>query len=75
MLRLKLKGLYTYAGGFYAYSLFALIFWETRRSDFVVSMFHHIATIILIVLSYIFRYFMQCTNAAQFLFSTFAVKS
>ncbi|KAL4324278.1 hypothetical protein GQ457_11G027710 [Hibiscus cannabinus] len=55
-IKLKLKAYYTYAGGFYTYSLFALIFWETRRSDFLVSMVHHIATIILIVLSYTFRF-------------------
>ncbi|KAK9116291.1 hypothetical protein Sjap_015238 [Stephania japonica] len=54
--KLKLKGLYMYAAGFYSYSIFALIFWETRRSDFGVSMSHHIATVILIVLSYIFRF-------------------
>ncbi|XP_016456413.2 ASC1-like protein [Nicotiana tabacum] len=52
----KLKALYMYAGGFYAYSIFALIIWETRRSDFGVSMSHHVATAILIVLSYIFRF-------------------
>uniref|UniRef100_A0A2P2LBH7 TLC domain-containing protein n=1 Tax=Rhizophora mucronata TaxID=61149 RepID=A0A2P2LBH7_RHIMU len=55
-MRLKLKGLYMYAAGFYTYSIFALIFWETRRSDFGVSMGHHVATVILIVLSYIFRF-------------------
>ncbi|KAF2321401.1 hypothetical protein GH714_040991 [Hevea brasiliensis] len=54
--RLKLKALYMYAAGFYTYSIFALIFWETRRSDFGVSMSHHVATVILIVLSYIFRF-------------------
>lgn len=54
--RLKLKAVYMYAAGFYSYSIFALIFWETRRSDFGVSMSHHVATVILIVLSYIFRY-------------------
>lgn len=54
--KLKLKGLYMYTGGFYTYSIFALIFWETRRSDFGVSMGHHVATFILIVLSYIFRF-------------------
>ncbi|GAA0153619.1 transferase [Lithospermum erythrorhizon] len=54
--KLKLKGVYMYAGGFYSYSIFALIFWETRRSDFGVSMSHHVATVILIVLSYIFRF-------------------
>ncbi|KAI5678773.1 hypothetical protein M9H77_09723 [Catharanthus roseus] len=52
----KLKALYMYAGGFYTYSIFALIFWETRRSDFGVSMGHHVATAILIVLSYVFRF-------------------
>ncbi|XP_048330413.1 ceramide synthase 1 LOH3 isoform X2 [Ziziphus jujuba] len=55
-IKLKLKGLYMYAAGFYMYSSFALVFWETRRSDFVVSMAHHIATVILILLSYIFRF-------------------
>ncbi|KAK6157740.1 hypothetical protein DH2020_011988 [Rehmannia glutinosa] len=54
--KLKLKGLYMYTGGFYTYSIFALIFWETRRSDFGVSMGHHVASSILIVLSYIFRF-------------------
>ncbi|CAN6447936.1 unnamed protein product [Victoria cruziana] len=55
-LKLKLKALYMYAAGFYAYSIFALVFWETRRSDFGVSMSHHVATLILIVLSYILRF-------------------
>lgn len=45
-----------YTGGFYTYSIFALIFWETRRADFGVSMGHHVATLILIVLSYVFRF-------------------
>ncbi|KAL5544844.1 hypothetical protein UlMin_008628 [Ulmus minor] len=54
--KLKLKGLYLYAGGFYIYSSFALVFWETRRSDFYVSMGHHISTVILIVMSYILRF-------------------
>ncbi|XP_015895274.3 ceramide synthase 1 LOH3-like [Ziziphus jujuba] len=55
-IKLKLKGVYMYAAGFYTYSIFALIFWETRRSDFGVSMGHHVATAILIILSYIFRF-------------------
>jgi ceramide synthetase len=45
-----------FVAGFYTYSIFALVFWETRRSDFGVSMGHHIATLILIVLSYVCRY-------------------
>lgn len=56
MCRLKLKFLYMFAAGFYTYSIFALVFWETRRSDFGVSMGHHITTVILIVLSYVCRY-------------------
>ncbi|KAF7827914.1 ASC1-like protein [Senna tora] len=55
-IKLKLKVLYMYAAGFYTYSIFALIFWETRRSDFGVSMSHHVASVILIVLSYILRF-------------------
>lgn len=60
--RLKLKAVYMYAAGFYTYSIFALIFWETRRSDFGVSMGHHVATVILIVLSYIFRFLSEQTS-------------
>ncbi|KAJ4961877.1 hypothetical protein NE237_021787 [Protea cynaroides] len=55
-IKLKLKGLYIYTAGFYTYSIFALIYWETRRADFGVSMAHHVATVILIVLSYILRF-------------------
>ncbi|KAI3830331.1 hypothetical protein MKX03_022923 [Papaver bracteatum] len=53
---LKLKGVYIYTAGFYTYSIFALIFWETSCSDYGVSMSHHVATAILIILSYIFRF-------------------
>lgn len=55
-IKLKLKAVYMYEAGFYTYSIFALMFWETRRSDFGVSMSHHVATAVLIVLSYIFRF-------------------
>nr|KAJ0216612.1 hypothetical protein LSAT_V11C300143650 [Lactuca sativa] len=55
-MKFKLKAVYMYAGGFYTYSIFALIFWETRRSDFGVSMGHHIVTLILILTSYILRF-------------------
>ena len=54
--RFKLKAVYMYVAGFYTYSIFALLFWETRRSDFGISMTHHVATVCLIALSYIFRY-------------------
>ncbi|CAK9221291.1 unnamed protein product [Sphagnum jensenii] len=56
MTRLKLKVLYGFAGGFYMYSIFALIFWETRRADFGVSMSHHVAALVLIVFSYLARF-------------------
>ncbi|KAK8967730.1 hypothetical protein KSP40_PGU013983 [Platanthera guangdongensis] len=55
-IKLKLKAVYMYAAGFYTYSIFALLFWETRRSDYGVSMSHHVATASLIILSYIFRF-------------------
>ncbi|KAJ9547203.1 hypothetical protein OSB04_019746 [Centaurea solstitialis] len=55
-MKLKLKALYMYVGGFYTYSIFALIFWETRRSDFGLSMGHHIASVFLIAMSYMFRF-------------------
>ncbi|XP_008807030.1 ASC1-like protein 1 [Phoenix dactylifera] len=55
-IKFKLKAAYMYAAGFYTYSIFALMLWETRRSDFGVSMSHHVATVVLIVLSYIFRF-------------------
>ncbi|KAL0716525.1 hypothetical protein Bca4012_065847 [Brassica carinata] len=53
---LKMKGLYTFVGGLNVYSLFALFFWETRRSDFKVMIVHHIVTSFLIILSYVFRF-------------------
>lgn len=56
MMRLKLKVLYGFAGGFYTYSIFALIFWETRRKDFGVSMTHHVAAVVLIIFSYLARF-------------------
>ena len=55
-IKLKLKGLYMYGAGFYLYSILALIFWETRRSDFGISMTHHVASLSLIVLSYSVRF-------------------
>ncbi|KAF7058688.1 LOW QUALITY PROTEIN: hypothetical protein CFC21_065695 [Triticum aestivum] len=44
-----------YAAGFYVYSIFNLLFWETRRKDFGVMMSHHVAIVVLIVVSYICR--------------------
>lgn len=60
-MKTKLKLLYTFVGGFYTYSIFALIFWETRRKDFGVSMSHHIAAVALIVFSYMARFGRICS--------------
>lgn len=50
--KLKLKVLYAFSSGFYSYSIFALLFWETRRKDFGVSMTHHVGTLALLIVSY-----------------------
>eukprot|EP00271_Cylindrocystis_brebissonii_P002187 TRINITY_DN1257_c0_g1_i3.p1 TRINITY_DN1257_c0_g1~~TRINITY_DN1257_c0_g1_i3.p1 ORF type:complete len:302 (+),score=54.02 TRINITY_DN1257_c0_g1_i3:759-1664(+) len=55
-LKLKLKIFYFFIGGFYSYSIFALMFWETRRKDFGVSMSHHVAAVLLILVSYYARF-------------------
>lgn len=60
-MKTKLKLLYNFVGGFYSYSIFALIFWETRRKDFGVSMSHHIAAVALIVFSYMARFGRICS--------------
>lgn len=52
----KLKTLYMYTAGFYLYSILAVLFWETRRSDFLVTAMHHVATTVLIMLSYVLRF-------------------
>ncbi|CAI7865174.1 unnamed protein product [Closterium sp. NIES-53] len=61
MMKLKLKTLFHYVGGFYTYSVFALIFWETRRKDFGVSMTHHVACVVLVITAYIFRFGRVCS--------------
>ncbi|MCD7455437.1 Ceramide synthase 1 [Datura stramonium] len=43
-IKLKLKG----------WNIFALIYWETRRSDFVSQMIHHLTALSLLLLSCIF---------------------
>ena len=44
--------LYVLQIGFYCYSIPALVFWETRRKDFLASLSHHIATLILLLYSH-----------------------
>ena len=64
-----MKGLYMFVGGLNVYSLFALFFWETRRSDFKVMIVHHIVTSSLIILSYVFRYVLPMYIKDFFTFS------
>ncbi|ERN00610.1 hypothetical protein AMTR_s00091p00092100 [Amborella trichopoda] len=43
--------------GFYAYSIAAILKWETRRKDFHIMMSHHVITVVLIWMSFISRFF------------------
>uniref|UniRef100_A0A0E0KBM0 TLC domain-containing protein n=1 Tax=Oryza punctata TaxID=4537 RepID=A0A0E0KBM0_ORYPU len=43
--------------GFYIYSIFALVAWETRRKDFAVMMSHHVVTSVLIGYAYLTGFF------------------
>lgn len=44
--------LYVLEIGFYCYSIPALLFWETRRKDFLASLSHHVATLVLLLYSH-----------------------
>lgn len=46
------RWVYVIEMGFYAQAIPSLIFWEVRRKDFLESLAHHIATLILICYSY-----------------------
>uniref|UniRef100_A0A8R7Q7H5 TLC domain-containing protein n=1 Tax=Triticum urartu TaxID=4572 RepID=A0A8R7Q7H5_TRIUA len=48
--------------GFYIYSIFALIAWETRRKDFAVMMSHHVVTSVLIGYSFLTGMAMSCNS-------------
>lgn len=61
MVKMKLKLFYGFTGGFYLYSIFALVFWETRRKDFSLSMGHHVTTTFLIIVSYLTRFSRICS--------------
>ncbi|KAB2050985.1 hypothetical protein ERO13_A12G024100v2 [Gossypium hirsutum] len=56
-LKFSLSLFYMCQCGFYIYSIFALLTWETRRKDFSVMMSHHIITSILIGYSYVTSFF------------------
>ena len=50
-----MKVYYFVSLGFYSYSIFTLFF-ETKRKDFVALFVHHIATTLLLALSFVLRF-------------------
>ncbi|GJP55687.1 hypothetical protein CLOM_g14625 [Closterium sp. NIES-68] len=57
MAKLKAKVLFGYFAGFYVYSIFAILFWETRRKDWLVHLIHHICCVTMSIVCYHFRVF------------------
>jgi hypothetical protein len=51
-LRTKVKLYYAAEGAFYAASIIMLFCWEERRKDFNAMILHHVATTLLIAVSY-----------------------
>lgn len=49
-----MKVYYAVEGAFYTASVFMLLFWEERRKDFNAMLLHHIATSLLIAVSWFF---------------------
>ena len=50
----KVKAYYAAEGAFYAASVFMLVLWEERRRDFAPMLLHHVATVVLIAMSYLY---------------------
>lgn len=55
-LKLSVKAIYLMELSFYTYCVPALFLWEIRRKDFGIMLTHHLVTITLIGMSYIFGY-------------------
>lgn len=75
--RFKLKAVYMYVAGFYTYSIFALLFWETRRSDFGISMTScsnrlSDSTVLHIQVHWLSGFFYLSLNSSQVAFSFFS---
>lgn len=51
--RRKVTLYYAAEGAFYTASIFMLVMWEERRKDFLPMLLHHIATVVLIAVSYL----------------------
>lgn len=52
----EIQWLYLIECGFYLHSIYATLYMDTKRKDFLVMLFHHFLTIILIVVAYGTRY-------------------
>ena len=52
----EIQWLYFIECGFYFHSVYATIFMDTKRKDFAVMLFHHILTMVLIIVSFATRY-------------------
>ena len=48
----EIKWLYLTQCGFYFHSIYATLFMDAKRKDFVAMLFHHILTLLLLILSY-----------------------
>jgi ceramide synthetase len=51
----EIQWLYFIECGFYFHSIYATIFMDIKRKDFVVMLFHHILTMVLIIVSFATR--------------------
>ena len=52
----EIQWLYFIECGFYFHSVYATIFMDIKRKDFVVMLFHHFLTMVLIIVSFATRY-------------------
>ena len=50
-----IKWIYLIECGFYFHSIYATLFMDTKRKDFVVMLVHHVLTLVLLIFSYVTR--------------------
>ena len=50
-----IRWLYLTECGFYFHSIYATLFMDTKRKDFVVMLVHHVLTLMLLSFSYVIR--------------------
>ena len=52
---MDIRVLYSVECGFYLHSIYATLYMDERRKDFVVMLCHHVLTLVLIIVSYATR--------------------